>query len=164
MKIYYYFQLAVVFFLTACGGKNQEGNSVLNTFSNTVDTIFKKSEFENGTNVKAYVVIPNTGCSGCISSAETLLKTYITRKLPVRFLLTSINSYKVLKMKLGDSIVLNKNVYADVNNQIYKTNDSLLQYYPVIFYMDKSKRLTKYEYVEPDNPDALSHLYQHVKM
>jgi hypothetical protein len=115
-------------------------------------------------NIKAYVFIPNTGCSGCISSAEQLLVTMLANKYPVRFVLTHVLSLKTLRLKLGDSVAMNPKVYIDKDNSITEMMATLKQVYPMIVYVDHGAdhHFIKYEYIEPDNPESAKHMYAYL--
>lgn len=140
-----------------------KSDSTLVGFEQFVDTAFKKTS-NNEEAIKAYLVIPHTGCTGCISEAEHILKDFVTRKLPVRFVLTNIISFKELRLKLGDSIARNSNIYPDFNNIVYSKMREIKNIYPAIFYVGTNGDLARLEYMEPDNPQALKHLYDFLKV
>jgi hypothetical protein len=160
--------------LLSCAGKNGKMTTGRNGFPDAketylnglkvvIDSAFAERPPQKGDTVRAYVIIPGTGCPGCISSGESLLMTFLKDKLPVRFLLTSLTSYKILKLKLGDSIVNNYNVFVDRENAVIRKVDPGKQAYPLIVYNDqRDDKLVNFEYVEPGNPDAIAHLYQYV--
>lgn len=141
-----------------------EKSQYLSGFKQTFDSAF--IDKHTGDSLKAYIIIPGTGCPGCISVGENLLLTFLKNKYPVRFLLTSIQSYKILRLKLGDSIINNAHVFVDRANTIIHKVDAKKQVYPMIIYNNQQDNsLVDYEYIEPDNPNALQHLYSymHVK-
>lgn len=98
--------------------------------------------------VVAYVIIPNTGCSGCITSAETFLKNTVSKSDKLRFILTNIASVKMLKLKIGNKIVDHPNVYIDKENMFYK--GSFNSIYPTILFIDqKTKEISRRSEVSP---------------
>lgn len=102
----------------------------------------------------AYLVIPGTGCSGCITNAENLMKQNVHRK-NIRFVLTNIESLKELKLKIGESIMANQNVYIDHENQIFKLFNPAKFIYPVVIYLNgnKIKEVAPFEPPTTENYD-----------
>jgi hypothetical protein len=129
----------------------------LGVFKQTVDSVFA-----NGKQPAAYIVLPNSGCGGCISSAELLLKEYGQKKLPLRFILTNISSFKELRNNFGDSVVSSPAVYPDRNNIFYLKNPSFDHIYPAIVYIDKTGEPVRMEYINPGNLEAIPHLYKYL--
>ncbi len=83
---------------------------------------------------KAFLVIPNTGCTGCISSAESLLlENYKTTK-KIKFILTRIESYKNLYLKLKIDIKNEPNILIDSNNVF--SRKPFASIYPQVFFVD----------------------------
>jgi hypothetical protein len=155
--------LFVIFLLSSlfsCTTKSDTKDKVdqLSIFNNTVDSLFNNSVEKP----LAYIVLPNAGCSGCISSAEKLLFEYVTDTIPVKFILTNINSYKALRNTFGDSILLNPLVYADKTNLFHNIFTELQKIYPIIFYTDEARNAKYFEYVNPDNPDAIEKFKKHI--
>jgi len=146
--------IVVLYTLFACNTKSETKAQFdqLSIFNTTVDSLFNNSIEKP----LAYIVLPNAGCSGCISSAEKLLFEYVIDTIPVKFILTNISSYKALRNTLGDSILLNPLVYADKSNLFYNKFSQLYKIYPIIFYTDNT------EYVNPDNPDAIEKLKKYI--
>lgn len=155
--------LMFIFTFCSCNRKIEKQDNVLTSFKSMMDTCFKRPFATNNRPLKAYILIPSTGCSGCISEAENLLLTLSSKKYPIRVVLSNILSYKVLRLKLGDSIVLNKNVYVDLTNEVYNKIGGLTPVYPAIFYLNLSGEPIKYEYVEPHNPNAMKRLYDYLE-
>jgi len=128
-----------------------------------MDSLFKKSNREITERApKAYVVLPNTGCEGCISSTEQMMKTFVTNKYPVKFILTNIVSVKVLRLKLGDSIISNKNVFIDISNYVYQRFRNMRQIYPAVYYTQPVEATQKLFYIQPGNDDVMKVLIQTV--
>jgi hypothetical protein len=142
---------------------NGETVKYLAQFKPFFDTAFTKESLPVEDSVKAYIIIPGTGCPGCISTGENMLLTFLRNKYPVRFVLTGLVSYKILKLKLGDSIVTNKQVYVDRNNAMAGRVNPAKQVFPMIIYNNPAAhQLENFEYIEPDNPKALQHLFKHI--
>ena len=65
-----------------------------------------------------YVVIPNQGCEGCISTAEDFVKRNYTRFPQAKYIFTRVQSIKLLRIKLGNEVMNNSRVLIDSNNII----------------------------------------------
>jgi hypothetical protein len=79
------------------------------------------------------LIIPGSGCEGCISNAENFVITRNTEKDDGKFLyiFTNISSPKILKLRLG-SAYSEDDIHLDLKNELqYKS------IYPV--YLEKSK-------------------------
>lgn len=151
----------ILFLLFACNNKNkntEETNTHYPIFKKTVDSLFGEAT----PSPLVYVILPNTGCGGCISSAEQLLVEYVKNATPVKFILTNITSYKVAKATLGESIITSPLVYADKTNILYNKLPDLHQIYPIIFYINNKENPSHFEYVNPDNPDAIPNLRKYI--
>lgn len=100
--------------------------------------------------LKGVIILPNQGCSGCISEGEGFLKTYYAEFDSVKFILNRIVSKKMLKQKLGDSIYFNKSIYIDSLNFFVPPfhHDKLI--YPTLIYLNNGK-ITDIEYQHPNS-------------
>jgi len=89
--------------------------------------LFDSSNFD----YKYLIIIPNSGCSGCITNAETF---FIENKerTDVFFVFTRVQSRRELQLRVGEENLNRSNVYIDSNNRLYfkEFEDSV---YPVIF-------------------------------
>ena len=88
----------------------------------------------------SYLVIPGTGCSGCITFAEQFLKDNIQSHKNLKFILTKINSVKLLKAKLGIDL-RNPNLILDTLNQ-FGLGD-LNSIYPTLYLFNQLGMLNK---------------------
>lgn len=140
-------------FFYSCAGTSVKENRKddLASFAQAADSVFQNSKAP-----AAYVLLPNAGCGGCISSAEQLFEEYVKKEKPVKFILTNISSFKAFRNTFGDSVVLHPMVYADKENFFYtKLPSDVYKIYPILFYLDSLGAVSSYEYVNPDNPGAL---------
>ena len=90
-------------------------------FSSCIDSVTKK-ETEFLTNAinqvpvdnhyKWIVILPGTGCHGCIQEGEYFLKSHIENN-EIFFVLTKISSLKILQQKTGVSLNNRENVLID---------------------------------------------------
>lgn len=61
----------------------------------------QKSTF-NLDSTEIIILVPGSGCSGCITKAEHFIAKYFNKLNKVKFILTNIQSYKILRLKLGE--------------------------------------------------------------
>jgi len=116
-------------FCVGCSSKNESPLS-----KDFKKALFEISPNEKTKDCKAYLVIPNTGCTGCISSAESLLlENYKTTKR-IKFILTRIESYKNLYLKLKIDINNEPNILVDSNNVF--SRKPFASIYPQVFFVD----------------------------
>ncbi len=104
---------------------------------------------------KTILVIPNAGCEGCITSAESFTVENFEISNKIAFVFTNISSTKILKGKLGADVYFHQNVYIDSLNHFY--SGELMNIYPVILYQ-KNNRVVKTVEVSPINLSALDSL------
>lgn len=98
-------------------------------------------------NTQAIVVIPNQGCPGCISEAESFVSKNVDRFENIIYVFTRINSRKLLKIKLGDSVINKKNIRFDVENKIvYPVKEKSI--YPMIVHL-KNLTVSRIDYQSP---------------
>ena len=64
------------------------------------------------------MLIPNSGCTGCISDAEYFFKEY-SDKNEILFIFTHIVSKKNIRIRLGKENVRRENVLIDKNDNFY---------------------------------------------
>lgn len=65
-----------------------------------------------------YVIIPNQGCEGCISTAEDFVKRHYTSSADVKYIFTRAQSLKLLRIKLGSEVMGSSKVLVDSANVI----------------------------------------------
>jgi hypothetical protein len=83
------------------------------------------------------VIIPGSGCSGCITQAEIFFINNIHNER-IKFILTCISSRKEMTIRLGKGNIEKENVFIDEKNVFYLLNyhDKI---YPVIAFVEQSK-------------------------
>lgn len=99
-----------------------------------------------------YVVIPNSGCSGCITTTEAFVRDhYKGDKLKnIRYIFTRISNFKQFKFQFGNEFLTNKNILIDKDN-IFIYPDSENYIYPAIVYRS-AQHISAIEYQSPENP------------
>lgn len=103
---------------------------------------------------KWVVVLPGLGCHGCIQEGEAFMQKHIGNK-EVLFVLTSVESLKILQNKIGIRIQDHNNVYLDKENSIHIPSDNRI--YPCIIQVASGK-MQRYEFQAPYNGQAFSKL------
>jgi hypothetical protein len=102
-----------------------------------------------------YVVIPNEGCDGCISTAEDFVKKHYATNDHVRYIFTRIQSVKLLRVKLGSEVMSGTTVLLDTANIIVYP-DKAKVIYPMIVRVSDG-HITDIDYQSPES-DGLATL------
>lgn len=106
-------------------------------------------------NVKAFAIIPQGGCEGCISTAESFTIDHAKNNPDIRFIYTEVNSNKLLKNRLGKAYFY-ENVYID-NHRSFANLRGDYSIYPMILYLDKGK-IDHIVFQNPQNENAFDQL------
>ena len=102
-----------------------------------------------------YVVIPNQGCEGCISTAEDFVKKHYASNDHIRYIFTRIQAVKLLRIKLGSEVMNSSKVLLDTANVIVYP-DKTKAIYPMIVKISEG-RITGITYQSPES-DGLEEL------
>ena len=111
-------------------------------------------------NYRAIIIIPNSGCEGCISNAERFVIDNFEKSDDVKYVFTEINSVKILKLKLG-KISTNSNVIIDENNSLNYASNAKNAFYPSILFI-KDNKISDVRYISPKEPNSLSELEKYL--
>ncbi|HEY1167160.1 MAG TPA: hypothetical protein VGE90_18425 [Chitinophaga sp.] len=95
-----------------------------------------------------YVIIPNQGCEGCISTAEDFVKRHYTSAQNVKYIFTRAQSLKLLRIKLGAEVMSSSKVLVDSGNVI-RYPEKEKDIYPMIVTM-KDGEITEVKYQSPE--------------
>lgn len=146
MKRKFFIYIVLVVSLLACSGTVPQHELLVEL--NELD-VFDKYKHT------AVLVLPSVGCSGCISSTESFVKE---NKFPgLLLILTNVMSRKDAEFRL-DLVDPVCDYYYDAARTFFLTNDPK-SIYPIIFYVNKEDVSdSKFEFIEPENPDALLNL------
>lgn len=110
-----------------------------------------------------YMVIPRAGCSGCISTAEAYMIEFLSDSLPrypLHFVLTNFDSEKIIRARFGSYIKENTDkVYID-REDLFTKDLSLKSMYPVIYFFDNDRNLSKVSEVSPTS-DGIADIRSH---
>lgn len=103
--------ICILGFLLLVGCQSQSfEQAVKNSFDNYLDTTV--------VDYKYVMLIPNSGCTGCISDAEYFFKEY-NDKSEILFIFTHIISKKDLRIRVEKENLQRKNVLIDIENRFY---------------------------------------------
>lgn len=103
--------ICILGFLLLAGCQSQSfEQAVKNSFDNYLDTTV--------VDYKYVMLIPNSGCTGCISDAEYFFKEYKDTS-EILFIFTHIISKKDLRIRVGKENLQRKNVLIDIENRFY---------------------------------------------
>ncbi|HTO14529.1 MAG TPA: hypothetical protein VLZ83_02110 [Edaphocola sp.] len=92
------------------------------------------------------IIIPGSGCSGCITVAEDFLKDNY-KNPECLFILTSINSLKIINHKIGINVSQLPNVILDYDNVYSRYN---MPIYPIVInYNCKERKVKNIVYQKP---------------
>lgn len=133
--------------LVACGKFTEKTKQIeiltKNSFSRNLDTI------------SHIIILPNTGCSGCITVVEDFAKTNASEYLNVLFVFTKIVSKKTLKNKLGNEFLKLKNVYLDTRNEWASIIAGENEIYPAVLYL-KNGKVAQTRYQSPKDANVMA--------
>ncbi|MFB9076197.1 hypothetical protein ACFFLS_05370 [Flavobacterium procerum] len=152
-KLFLYTLLSsLIAFSFSCNKSIQEIEK--DQLTNAVDNIGTKK------NIDWIVILPGLGCSGCIQEAEDFLKKNADNKR-IFFVLTKIESLKILQQKTGVKIAEHSNIIVDRADQfIVSTNNSI---YPCIIKFNDGE-FVSHEFQSPNNSNAFEKLKARVSL
>ncbi len=148
-------QLALILSLFSCKQsqtdiKVQEINEILNSAGLS----------QNLSDVDILFLVPNAGCDGCITMAESFIVDNIDKHQNFITIFTDTKSHKALKLKIGERVFNHDRVFIDRQNLFY--SGSLMSIYPLIAYIEMGQVHTIVE-VSPENNTALDNLTSQLK-
>jgi len=153
MKLIYYllFVLTTAIVLSC----SQTAEEIEKEFINSkIDT------FEHIGDEQWMVVLPGLGCKGCIQEGEAFMVNHINNK-KIKFVLTRVESIKLLEQKTGVKIKEHNNIFIDRENYFELSNNNSI--YPLIIEL-KEKKMSKYEFQSPANGMAFERLSDRLAM
>lgn len=111
----------------------------------------------NSDKIKGYdyvVVLPGLGCHGCIQEAEVFMQNHINNE-HILFVLTKIESLKILQQKIGVKLSEHKNILLDQNQNFNISTSNTI--YPCIARVH-NEVVESYGFQSPANSEAFSNL------
>lgn len=107
-------------------------NSTTETAANQYAEVFEKLSLPLSQTRSVILVLPNSGCTGCINEAETFMTTHIDEQLNLYAVFTTFNSLKAINIRFGEQLTNwgGKRIFLDTANHITKAG--LASVYPVV--------------------------------
>lgn len=110
-----------------------------------------KSDFSDK-NVSVIVIIPRSGCSGCIGMADYFFKTEGAGNEQIQFIFTKISSMKELHAKIDKDLLSLSNVFLDKEDSFCR--GPLDSIYPTIAFVNNGE-IQQIDYLSPSNEDII---------
>lgn len=104
------------------------------------------------------IILPGLGCKGCIQEGEIFLKQHISND-SILFVLTKVESIKLLRQKIGVDVKNHSNVLIDKSNSFELPSKNSI--YPLIIEL-KDRKVNSYQFQSPENSDAFSRLEEKI--
>ncbi len=147
MKKTIFFLFSFLFIIPSCTSKHVSKEDYISTETKQLLISLNKC-------YEKIVIIPGTGCSGCITESEEFLKNnYINKQ--ILFILTNTKSIKATNNKIGINVKKMSNIYIDYDN-VFSHYDTPI--YPVVVSYDcKEKKIINILFKSPDS-DELKNL------
>lgn len=123
-----------------------------------IETTIKK--FNINSNIKWIVILPGLGCQGCIQEGEAFMKDNINNK-DALFILTKIESFKILQNKLDIKLKDHPNVIIDKKSDFQFPTDNGV--YPCIITLDNGK-IKDHTFQSPKNGTAFQNLKKQIEI
>lgn len=101
--------IASMMLLSACQPRSFE-QAVTENFNRYLDTATVSCKY--------IMLIPNSGCTGCISDAEYFFKEYSDNN-DILYIFTHVMSQKDLRIRVGKENIQRKNVIVDKENRFF---------------------------------------------
>lgn len=121
--------------------------------TNAIENIEDNSQYD------WIIILPGLGCHGCIQEGELFMKKNISNRR-ILFVLTNIESLKILQQKTGIKISNHPNVFIDRKNQFKLATDNAI--YPCVIRM-KNGEILQYAFQSPQTT-AFHDIEQHIKI
>ena len=109
--------------------------------------------------VSGILIIPNAGCDGCISTAETFVLDNYEKYEKLLVVFTRVSSLKSLKIRSNNRVLSSSLTIVDQKNQF--SRDSLNSAYPLVAFI-KDSNIMSIEEQSPFNTELLSKLVDHL--
>lgn len=153
MRIVFKYLVIIAFIFTSAGCDRSPSEVESAYIENQVE------KFDPTPDKKWIVILPGLGCKGCIQEGEDFLKNYVSSD-NVLFVLTKVESMKLLQQKVGHNLVGRSNVIIDKTGSFELPSENSI--YPLIIELDNSK-MKAYQFQSPENSVAFSRLGDEIK-
>lgn len=102
--------------------------------------------------IKACLIIPRAGCTGCIAEALLYAKQHIDYMKNTKVILTDISDRKLAALQVGRDFMRHKNVILDSANSLMSFFNSA---YPKVYYFDDRMNIEKIVDLNPQTTDLM---------
>ncbi len=102
--------------------------------------------------IKACLVIPRAGCTGCIAEALLYAKHNIDSMKYSKVILTDISDRRLVTLQAGSDFMRHRNVILDSSNALLSFFNSA---YPKVFYFDDLMNIEKEVNFNPLTTDLM---------
>lgn len=137
--------------LIGCENSKKMAVSSLQAILNQQSTHF----VHDFTQKKMLLIIPRSGCSGCIGIADNFFKNKAYQASDIQFVFTKISSLKTTRIRLGKERLNQPEVYLDVKNHF--SGKALDTMYPIICFLENGQ-IKSLDYLNPTNKAVLNNL------
>ena len=102
--------------------------------------------------IKACLVIPRAGCTGCIAEALLYAKEKVDYMKYSKVILTDISDRKLIALQAGSDFMKHRNVILDSANSLLSSFSSA---YPKVYYFDDLMNIEKEVDFNPLSTDLM---------
>ena len=141
--------ILITIFLLACQACHKSPKEIESAY---IENRFES--FKPDPDKRWMIILPGLGCKGCIQEGETFLQQHVSNN-SILFVLTKIESLKLLQQKTGIDLKNRTNVVIDKSNSFELPSKNSI--YPLIIELKDSK-VKDYQFQSPENSDAFSRL------
>lgn len=139
------FLLSICFSLISC----KQAKSPMNT--TLIELLGGDSAMKNN-QIKACLVIPRAGCTGCIAEALLYAKEKVDYMKYSKVILTDISDRKLIALQAGSDFMKHRNVILDSANSLLSSFSSA---YPKVYYFDDLMNIEKEVDFNPLSTDLM---------
>lgn len=136
---------ALIALLSSCSAKKNDITNSVKQYLQEKNLVFEET-------LKTCLIIPSSGCPGCIASGITFLnhnRNFFTKnQVENMVVFTNVGAKKLLRRSLRDIDI--SDLYCIIDNHSQYSIDCPESKYPIILYLDKGK-VVKADYQSPDN-------------
>jgi hypothetical protein len=141
--------ISVLYILLASCSDNHKSESKYSKLDSTIARVLPNKDLKND---KYCIIIPKSGCSGCIEGATQYVKGHVDQMKGAQIIFTGVNDMKLLNLQMGSEFLSRSQVHIDKENLF--TDIKMLSDYPQVLFLE-SGLVTKIEELDTSNPETL---------
>lgn len=149
MRGLYIISIIAILFLSHCNIVKESDNDVEIEF---ITAGLKKAN--PGTGNQWIVILPGLGCNGCIQEGEAFMRDFVDSS-GIYFILTKVQSFKILQQKIGKNLSGRGNVFVDKDGIFSLPTPNAI--YPCIIQL-KEGEIVRHQFQSPSNGQAFEWL------